>query len=170
MANGLSKCLQSMARVWLNVFSLIKGKSQSPGEYLCLANTSFSNDNIKACPFYYSPPLQPLLSRNSLKKKKSKPPAHFHTKSSKSPDSEWRSSFTFARFQGKCAIYAVLLNQKNLHSLKSKSHSVFLSIFHVPFRYKHSCQTRKIWLEPCCSLGQVNFFSWSPAESQSSTP
>lgn len=38
----------------LNVFSLIKGKSQSLDEYLCLANTSFSNENIKACPFYYS--------------------------------------------------------------------------------------------------------------------
>lgn len=34
---------------------LIKGESQSLSEHLCLANTSFSNDNIKVCPFYYSP-------------------------------------------------------------------------------------------------------------------
>lgn len=124
---------------------------------------------LKHVLFIIPSPLQCLLSRNSLKK--SKPPTHFHTKSSKSADSEWRSSSTFARFQGKCAIYTVLLYQKkNLHSLKSKSHSVFLSIFHVPFRYKPSSQTRNIWLEPYCSLGQVNFISWSPTETQSSSP
>lgn len=77
----------------------------------------------------------PVTHLKKKTKKKSKSPTHFHTKFSESPDSEWRSSFTFARFQSKCASYTVLLYQKNLHSLKSKSHSIFLSILHVPFGY-----------------------------------
>lgn len=122
---------------------------------------------LKHVLFIIPSPLQPLLSRNSLKKKKNQNHQHISTPIfSKSPDSEWRSSFTFARFQSKCAIYTVLLHRKNLHSLQSKSHSVFLSIFHVPFRYKQSRQTGNIWLEPCCSLGQVSFFSLCPAETQ----
>lgn len=108
--------------------------------------------------------LSSLLSRNSFKKKIQ---SHKHNSTQNFPRVQTLNKGHLSYLQGfKANVQSIqfFYTRKNLDFSECKSHSIFLSILHVPFGYKQSHQTRNVWkLEPCWSLGQVNFFSLCPA-------
>lgn len=155
----------------MDKFASLKVSPGAWGEYFCFANTSFSNDNIKACLLLlllFPLPLWSLLASSSLLKFKAT--NSFPHKIFQESKHGMKVIFHVCKSQRERVTYTVLLYQNNLHSVKSGSENISLSILHVSFRYKHSSRTRSLWLEPCCCLCQMKFYSLCPAETQPPRP